>query len=106
MVPREDCFVYEVKENETICDIIRRFGVSIKELKEYNGGTDLFSLREGQRLLIKNTPDESENTYELQPEDTLRSVAEKFNTSTLWLLKANPNYMPQEIKHGIRIALP
>jgi LysM repeat protein len=102
----QDCTLYVIEKQDTLSDIIRRFGVSIRELKEYNRESDLLSLKEGQTLLIKNTPHDPGKTYLLQENETLTTVAQKFNTSALRLLKANPDFMPQEIKQGMRIALP
>lgn len=102
----QDFIVYTVGKQDALSDIMRRFSVSIKELEEYNKERDLFSLQEGQTLTIKNYPHDEKKTYILQEDENLFSVAKKFNVSTLWLLKANPNFMPQEIKQGMRIALP
>jgi len=106
MAAQQDFIVYTVGKQDTLSDILRRFSVSIIDLKEYNKGNDLFSLREGQTLLIKNMPHNTKNTYTLGEDENLHSVAKKFNISTLKLLKANPNFMPQEIIQGIRIVLP
>lgn len=106
MTAEQDFMVYTVGKQDTLSDILRRFNISITDLKEYNTEKDLFSLREGQTLLIKNTQGDLKNTYTLGENENLLSVAKKFNVSTLKVLKANPNYMPQEIKPGIIIALP
>ncbi len=100
-----ECIEYKIGKNETLSDIFRRFDISIKDLLEYNESCDIFSLREGQTLLIKDVPRQGRE-YILQENETLRSVAEKFGLSVLSLLKANTNYMPGEIRQGIRIALP
>ncbi len=100
-----ECIEYKIGKNETLSDIFRRFDISIKDLLEYNESCDIFSLREGQTLLIKDVPRQGRE-YILQEDETLRSVAEKFGLSVLSLLKANTNYMPGEIRQGIRIALP
>ncbi len=100
-----ECIEYKIGKNETLSDIFRRFDISIKDLLEYNESCDIFSLREGQTLLIKDVPRQGRE-YILQENETLRSVAEKFGLSVLSLLKANTNYMPGEIRQGIRVALP
>jgi LysM repeat protein len=100
------CIVYKIKSNETLSDILRRFDISIRDLMEYNESCDIFSLQEGQTLFIKDLPLESGREYVLGENETLKSVAEKFDVSVLSLLKANTNYMPYEIRQGIRIALP
>jgi hypothetical protein len=106
MIADQNYILYVVEKQDALSDILRRFGVSIKDLNENNSEKDLLSLREGQILLIKNVPHDPERTYLLKEDETLLSVAKKFNTSALRLLKANPDFMPQEIKQGMRIALP
>lgn len=100
-----EIIVYSVRRNETLSDILRKFDVSIRDLIEYNESCNLLSLKEGQTLFIISK-EERGRGYTLQENDTLSSVAEKFEVSVLSLLKANPNYMPNEIRRGIRIALP
>jgi len=100
-----ECIEYKIGKNETLFDIFRRFDISIKDLREYNESCDVFALREGQTILIKNVPRQGRE-YILQDNETLRSVAEKFGLSVISLLKANSNYMPGEIRQGVRIALP
>lgn len=100
------CIEYKIRRNETLSDVLRRFDISIKDLLEYNESCDLFSLCEGQTLFIKDAAARPGRQYTLQENETLWSVAEKFNVSVPSLLKANSNYMPGEIRQGIRIALP
>ena len=100
-----ELIVYSVKKNETLSDILRKFDVSIRDILKYNGSCDLLSLKEGQVLFIRNR-EERGRGYTLQENDTLSSVAKKFRISELSLLKANPDFMPGEIRQGIRIALP
>ncbi len=100
-----ELIVYSVRRSETLSDILRKFDVSIRDLARYNESCDLLSLNEGQILFIISK-EENGRCYTLQENDTLSSVAEKFRISELKLLKANPNFMPNEIRQGIRIALP
>ncbi|MGE5495974.1 MAG: LysM peptidoglycan-binding domain-containing protein [Burkholderiales bacterium] len=100
-----ECIEYKISKNETLFDIFRRFDISIKDLREYNESCDVFSLREGQTILIKDVPRQGRE-YVLQDNETLRSVAEKFGLSVISLLKANTNYMPGEIRQGAKITLP
>lgn len=97
---------YNVKRHDTVSDILRRFDVSIRDIMEYNETCNLFSLREGQTLIIKNKPIKAGRSYVLGEGETLRTVSEKFGVSMPALLKANANYMPHEIRQGIRITLP
>jgi spore germination protein len=101
----DEIVVYSVGYKETLSDILRKFDISIRDIIESNGSCDLLSLKEGQTLLIRNK-EKRGHGYMLQENDTLSSVAEKFQISVLSLLKANPNFMPNEIRQGIRIALP
>lgn len=100
------CISYSIGRRETVSDIMRKFSIGIKELKEYNASCDFFSLREGQTLLIKDSSDFTGRSYTLQQDETIWSVAEKFKVSALSLLKANSHLLPHEIRQGIRISLP
>ncbi|MGI5850413.1 MAG: LysM peptidoglycan-binding domain-containing protein, partial [Christensenellales bacterium] len=100
------CFLYCIEEYDTLSDILRRFDISIRDLKKYNKTCNLFSLKKGQLLNIKDTPGQTTRGYILKENETLWSVAKKFNISAISVLKANPNFMPQEIKQGIKIILP
>jgi hypothetical protein len=100
------CIEYNIKRHETLSDILRRFDISIIDLIECNEACDLFSLREGQRLLIKHKPLTARRSYVLGEGETLWTVAEKLGVSVPSLLKANANFMPNEIRQGISIALP
>lgn len=105
MLQDQGIIVYRIGRNETLSDILRKFDVSIRELIECNESCNLLSLEEGQTLYIKTT--ESRGCgYTLQENETLLSVADKFKISVLSLLKANPNFLPNEIRQGMRIALP
>lgn len=101
-----DCTKYVVGRQDSLSDILRRFGVSIKDLSECNREKNLLALKEGDTLLIRNAPHDPEKNYLLKEDETLLSVAQKLNISALKLLKANPDFMPYEIKQGIWIALP
>jgi LysM repeat protein len=102
---QEEITVYSVRSNETLSDILRKFDVSICDLIKHNASCDLLSLEEGQVLFVRNKEKRGRG-YTLQENDTVFSVAEKFKVSVRSLLKANPNFLPNEIRQGIRIALP
>ncbi len=99
------CIVYVIRENDTLCDILRRFDISIRELMELNS-CDLLSLKKGQTLIIKKTYVESYGRYMLDENEDLFTVAKKFGVSVPSILKANSNLMPNEIRQGVSIALP
>ncbi len=102
---KSELIVYSVRHYETLSDIMRKFDVSIRDLIKHNASCNLLALKEGQLLFIINK-EERGRGYTLQENDTLSSVAKKFSISELSLLKANPNFLPNEIRQGIRIALP
>jgi LysM repeat protein len=99
------CIRYNIKRHETLSDVMRRFDISLTDLMEYNEACNLLSLSEGQTLLIKSRP-RADRSYVLGEGETLWTVAEKLGVSVPSLLKANSNFMPNEIRQGISIALP
>jgi len=103
-----ECFDYTVKEKDTLFDLLRRYELSILELKEANPGCDVFSLKKGQVLTICKSADADKHSegYILKRDENLSSVAQKFNQSIVALLKANPHLRPLEIQEGISIKVP
>ncbi|MDD5017895.1 MAG: LysM domain-containing protein [Eubacteriales bacterium] len=99
-------FVYIIEEQDTLFDILRRFDISVRDLIAYNRTCDLFSLKPGQAIFIRDMPRNSGAGYVLKENESLWSVAKKFDLCATALLRANPHLLPQEIKPGIKIKLP
>lgn len=79
---RQPNIVYRVKKGDTLFNIGRSYGVSVEELKQYNGLTSS-ELYIGQELLIPVS------VYTVKPQDSLYIIAEKFNTTVKSLVILN-----------------
>lgn len=99
---------YIMKDTDTLGDILRKFDISILQLRRLNPGRDVFSLGAGDAIDVPVWPETSleDGYYILGAGDTLAGTAQKFGTSVMELLRANPNLRPQEFCAGQRIALP
>ncbi len=96
--------VYRVRPGDTLSEIAQRFGVSVRDLKRWNG---LRSNRiyPGQRLSIYPEADVSRGytIYHVQPGDTLSEIAQRFGVSVRDLkrwngLRSNRIYPGQRLK--------
>lgn len=100
--------VYEVRSTDHLWDILRKFEMSAPALRRLNPGLDIFSLREGQEIVVlEYSPGrQMEGVYTMQAGETLLSVCERFGLSPAEILRANQNLRPQDFTRGMRIALP
>lgn len=98
---------YVVQPGDNLYRLSLRFGVSVRELAEFNNLENVDKIFVGQTLLVPNddaddtptaptmtptpmpTPTLSGNTYTIQRGDTLLSVAQRFNISVADLAEAN-----------------
>lgn len=104
--PEKETAEYTVEGRETLADILRKFDLSIRDLQEENTGLNVFSLKPGQTLHIRKKDEGKKRAYILQEDETIFTVAQKFNLMVIDILKTNPNLRPLEIKQGIKIILP
>jgi len=90
-VLEEDFIVYEVVPGDTLYSIARKFGTKVDAIKSYNNLASN-NLSIGQVLQI---PVESVETvyqqYQVEPGDTLYSIARKFNTTISNIMAINEN---------------
>ncbi len=96
---------YTVCEGDTLAEILRISGSSIRELKARNAHCNLLRLNPGQRIRIPamRLPKRS---YRVRRGEDVYTLARKFGSSVVALLKINPDLRPGEICRGARIALP
>ena len=82
--------------------------MSVPALRKLNPGLDIFSLREGQEIVVMEymPTSDAEGVYTLKSGETLLSLCEKTGFSPAELLRANPNLRPQDFAKGMRIVLP
>ncbi|MBQ4061604.1 MAG: LysM peptidoglycan-binding domain-containing protein [Christensenellaceae bacterium] len=94
---------YTVSQNDTLADILRRFDTDAKTLRRLNPSDDMLSLMPGKQI---NVPDKRSGAdYIIRDEDTLESIAVRFGTDIVELLRKNPNLRPNEFVagQGIRV---
>ena len=73
--------VYVVKPGDTLYKIANTYGVSINDLKTANNLTsNILSIGQELVIPIKPTTEEDYVVYEVVPNDTLYSIARRFNT--------------------------
>lgn len=88
-VTEEDYVVYEVEPNDTLYSIARRFNTKVDTIKSYNNLTSNL-LNVGQILQIPiNSTEIVYQTYQIEPGDTLYSIARRFNTTVAEIMAIN-----------------
>ena len=97
-----------VEPNQTAADLQLRGLISRHTLESANPGVDLDHLTAGQRLCVptENIPCQLPETYTLAANETLESVAMRFNLPVASLLRSNPCLAPQDFEQGVCIILP
>lgn len=104
--------IYVVARGDTLKSLALRFSSSVDSILASNPGiTNVNLIYEGQRLTIyavsTTPPPASGQTYYVQRGDTLRKIAEKFDTTVDAILKLNTQIAnPNLIYAGQAITLP
>lgn len=105
--------VYTVRSGDTLARIALRNGVDFDTLRLLNGiaPNDIGKLAAGQTLILPATGADlqvrtQERKYEVQPGDTLGSIAAQFELTMADLLAANWITNPDNIMVGQRLAIP
>ena len=86
----DDYIVHTVKVGDNLYSISRKYGVSVDSIKNINNlNSDLLSI--GQKLRIPNIVDSDDDYFEyvVKKNDTLYSIAKKFNMSVNELMRIN-----------------
>ncbi len=99
---------YTVEQGQTVADLQLRNLVSRHTLETANPDVNLDSLTAGQTICIppENVPCNLPETYTLLVDETLESVAMRFNLPVASLLRVNPCFAPQDFEPGVTIVLP
>jgi len=99
---------YTIKETDTIGDVLRKFDMSILQLKKLNPDRDVLALEAGESVKVPVWPEytNADGYYVILRGENLVKLAGKFGVSAMELLRNNPNLRPQEFCEGQRILLP
>ena len=105
LVDEEDFVVYRVEPNDTLYSIARRYNTKVDSIKSYNN-LDSNILSIGQILQIPiNSIDTTYITYTVKPNDTLYSIARRYNT-TVAEIQAINNNLSSNLSIGQEIKIP
>jgi len=107
--PAPECsgFIYTVKAGDTLFNLARQFGVTVKAIEEANPGIDPRNLAIGQKICIpKRRCPQGAFVYVVESGDTLSRIARKFNTTVQAIIKANPGIDPDDLVVGQQICVP
>ncbi|MBQ8537589.1 MAG: LysM peptidoglycan-binding domain-containing protein [Clostridia bacterium] len=97
-----------VSEGQSLADIQLAHQLNLHSLTQANPTVDFDHLQAGQEICIQevNTPCPLPNHYVLGTDETLESVAVKFNLPLGSFLRANPCLAPADFEAGVCIRLP
>lgn len=102
--PREE--IYIVQPGDTLGDIAFRYGVTVPALLRLNRLEDPDVLYAGQELRVPRAMSRPGAWHEVQPGETLFSIAEEYDTTVDELIRLNDIRTPSLIYPGERIRLP
>lgn len=96
---------YIVKDNDTLIDIVSRYGINREIIYKYNDKDNLNKLYSGQIVRIPNcvVKDINPTSYIVKKDDTINEIVEKYSTSWEKIYEKNKNIIgkdPNIIKPG------
>ncbi|QOR66931.1 LysM peptidoglycan-binding domain-containing protein [Cytobacillus suaedae] len=101
---------YQVKEGETIYQIVQQFRIPLEAIKDANPTVDVEKLAVGETICLprqKNFPSCSNGKfYFIQEGDSYYRIAHYFSIPLDYLLQANPNTNPNNLQIGQAICVP
>ena len=104
-VTEEDYVVYEVMPGDTLYSIARRYNTKVDTIKLFNNLTsNLLNVGDIIQIPLNNT-EFVYQTYQVEPGDTLYSIARRFNTSIAQIMALNNN-ISSVLKIGQVIKIP
>lgn len=107
--PKPECpgFFYTIQPGDTLSELAKRFGTTVKSIIDVNPGIDPRNLIVGQKICIpeRRCP-RGTVPYTIKQGDTLEAIARRFHTSVQRILKENPSLDPKNLIVGERICVP
>lgn len=113
--PAQPTFDYTVRSGDTLASIALRFDTAVQKLRELNFLLD-DNIFAGQVLMVPYvegmtaegapTPTPAPFTYEVQPGDSLTSIAIKFGVSSITLIEVNNIQDPNNLSVGDLLLIP
>ena len=97
---------YIVQVDDSLFSISRRFHTSVSFLMSLNGIADARELEKGRAILVPAIDETRFEAYEIQPEDSLSSIARRFGTSEDSLISLNGMADRLDIEAGQTILAP
>ena len=105
--PINNEIVYIVKRGDTLSEIALWYNTTVNELVEKNNIANPDLIYVGQRIIIRNTQEHSQNgIYIVRRGDTLTRIATRFNTTVNTLVRLNNIINPNLIYVGQRLIVP
>ena len=102
---------YVIREGDTLSAIADKFNTTVENLLRLNENITAENLIPGRRLCVISQTFQpvvcplGTLPYNINPGDTLASVAEEFGTDIQSLLRANPDVNPYDLQVGQRICI-
>ncbi len=98
---------YVVQPGDTLSEIARDHGASVRDLMERNGLADANRIRIGQRLELPTAGSTAASTtHVVQPGDTLSIIARDHGVSLSALMEANGITDPHRVRAGATLVVP
>ncbi len=103
-----DTTVYVVEKGDTLSEIAKKFGVSVKAIADFNGIDDPDVIATGQilRIPLRDPGEGMFKTYTIQSGDTLLGIARMYGTDVNTLVRLNGILDPDTIEVGRVIRVP
>ncbi len=103
---RSSVDIYEVVAGDTLFSIARRYQTTVTTLQALNNILNQRQISAGQRLIVPSAADWAYEVYVAQPEDTVDSVAERYNTESAALRALNGHLPEGPLSPGQSILVP
>ena len=103
---------YTVKAGETLSEIADRYGTSVNRLVQLNGLRDANDLWAGSRIQVPGASarpqvavDKNAKTHQVQPGESLSSIADRYGVSMQRLIAINGISNPNQVMAGSTLTL-